>query len=423
MTLPAEARSTPTVAVITVGDEILSGRICDRHSAWVSAALEPLGYRMSYHLSVGDEAGALARVLRHPPVHTDALIIAGGLGPTDDDRTRAEVAAALGDDLEFRDESWERIAAYYRSFGREPSPLNRRQAFFPASAREILNPHGTAPAFMVEHPETGQILWVLPGVPHELHALFRSEVLPAMQRRWEPSAVRLATYHFFGISESELAEWLRTQLPSERSGDYHICVSDGEIEVRLDPRVEIAAAATRSYGSRFLGAGEVGLAARLVGEATDRGVTFAIAESCTGGLVGARVTAIAGASRAFRGGWITYDNEWKQRELGVSSDGLEVHGAVSAEVACAMAAGASSRGGVDFAVAVTGIAGPAGGSATKPVGTVYFGLASGRDVYWLRKSYRGDRERVRSLSANQALHALWCAVRGQIGDEWLTLVS
>lgn len=413
----------PRVGVITVGDEILDGRVCDRHSAWISSYLEPHGYRVSFHLSVGDDEGALSAALAHPPAQVECIVITGGLGPTDDDRTRAEVAAAVGDRLEFREESWRTIEAYYRSFGREPSELNRRQALFPVSAREIVNPHGTAPAFEVVQPRTGQVLWVLPGVPHELHALFRSDVFPGIRSRWPVAERRLAAYRFFGISESELAGWLRAQLPPQRAGEYHICVSDGELEVRVCLEFEIEAAARAKYGCRFVGRGDAALPQRLVREATARAVSLATAESCTGGLVCERITAVPGASRVLAGGWVTYDNAWKHRELGVPLDTIESCGAVSAETACAMARGAARGGDVQYAVAVTGIAGPSGGSESKPVGTVYLGLAVGAATYWQRCRLRGDRERIRSLAANHALFGLLCAVREEVGSDWTQMVS
>ncbi|MFQ5654601.1 MAG: CinA family nicotinamide mononucleotide deamidase-related protein, partial [Planctomycetota bacterium] len=427
----------PRIGIITVGDELLSGRVADTSSAWLAGRLAPFGYRISCHISVGDSPGELSSALRRTGEGADALIICGGLGPTEDDRTREEIASALGVPLEFREESWRRIVGILQGRGvHSPPPRNRRQARFPAGAEEISNPRGSAPAFRVRGGGGGW-WWALPGVPHELHAIFEVEVLPELQRSLPPPlrSDRGEVLHFHRVPEAALDEWLVGMLaeggavpptaadgpcvdPADALRRYHIRVEDGEIEVRLPPGLELAALARERYGDRFLGAGPAPLAQRLVEEARAAAASLATAESCTGGLLSARLTASPGASEVYRGGWVAYSEEAKIRELGVEREILERFGAVSSQTAIALARGARARAEVSIAVAITGIAGPGGGTAEKPVGTTYLGLATAEGACWRLFRHRGERASIRSLSANEGLFALLVAVRGRRPEGW-----
>lgn len=406
-----------TVGIITVGDELLAGSIVDRHGAWLSSRLTEAGFDVVCHVSVGDPAGELSATLSTLAPKAAAWIVTGGLGPTEDDRTRQELAALAGVDTEFRQESWDRIAEFYRRFGREPGENNRRQAFFPCGAEEILNPHGTAPAFrLFSH---GSKIWALPGVPFELHRLFEESVLPALRQELTPlSSPALESYAYFGVSESVFDEWILSVLPPEAHRDYHVRATEGELHVRVPAGLELAEASRARFGGRFLGLGEENLSARVIAAALQSGATLATAESCTGGLLGSRLTSVPGSSEVYPGGWVTYANQAKVQWLGVAAGIISAHGAVSPECARAMATGARERAESDWAVSVTGIAGPGGGTPDKPVGTVHFGLASATDVYWKQLELRGDRSRIRLLAAQHALHGLLEALRESDMASW-----
>lgn len=410
--------SPPTVAIVTVGDELLTGDIVDRHSAWLSHHLTSHGYRVETHLSAGDAPGALARSLTELPAAPEIVLIVGGLGPTEDDRTRNEIATAVGVDVQFRDSAWEVIAAYFRRIGREPVERNRRQAFFPRGAQVIDNRFGTAPAFRLTAPAGGD-WWALPGVPHEMHGLFHEDVLPALLADHPPPRDEpMAEFRFFGISESELDGWLTRQVPADQHSGIHLCCGDGELRVRLDRPWDLGTPAHAEYGTRYLGSGGASLQQRVVDEAVAGKATIAVAESCTGGLLGARITDVPGASAAFAGGWIAYSNALKESQLGVSAATLEEHGAVSAHTAREMAHGARAASGATLAAAITGVAGPGGGSDPKPVGTVYVGVAFPGGVCSKLLNLRGERDRIRSLAANHALSSLLRVLRGDTLPNW-----
>lgn len=416
--------TTRSAGIITVGDELLSGCTLDRHSAWLSAQLHECGYEVRWHLSVGDAPGALCRALRGLPDPPAILLLCGGLGPTEDDRTRSEIAAALGVALEFRADAWGRIEAYFAGLGRRPVAENRRQAFFPRGAVELPNRFGTAPAFRVS-PGPEQHWWILPGVPHEMQGLFRESVLPVLLAELPPPPrCPHQEAHFFGVSESVLAAWLFEVLPPGAAERCQVYCGDGDLRllVPMDAMTgalqSLAQLARSRFGPRVVGTGMGRLPARLVREATAAGLWLAVAESCTGGLVGARLTGEAGASACFRGGWVVYHDALKHEALGVESSLLAAHGAVSAATATALARGAAARAGVQLAVGVTGIAGPAGGSIEKPVGTVFLGVHAAGQERWQRLTLRGDRERIRSLAANHALFALLQALRDDWTPEW-----
>ena len=401
----------PTAVVITVGDELLAGRVVDAHSAWVSTRLVQAGLRVVRHVSVGDAPGELAAAIADPqPV--DVTVIAGGLGPTEDDRTRSEVATALGEELEFRDDVWEQVAKFMRRRGVTPGESNRRQAWFPRSATVVENRRGTAPAFRVER--DGREWWALPGVRHEFHALVDDELIPHVRERWPSAAEPSPPLRFFGVPESRLDAWFSEQLTviGGNLHDYHIRVTRYEIEVHLPSGVELHEPALRDFGHGFVGAGHEDLAERVVEQATRDGVSIATAESCTGGRVGARITEVPGASTPYLGGWVVYSNAAKV-ELGVSAAAIEEHGAVSSEVAEQLAASARERSGAEYAVATTGVAGPGGGTPEKPVGTVWFGVASPRGVESGVFRFSGDRRAIQGRSTAFALHALLRALRGE----------
>ena len=409
--MSAHSRDTLRVSIISVGDELMTGRVVDQHAATSSARLTSLGAEILSHRTVGDREGALASAITQEATRADVILITGGLGPTEDDRTREEVAAAAGVGLEFREPWWEKIAERFRQIGIDPSDRNRRQAFFPTSAEGIENRFGSAPAFQLSIDDTD--VFCLPGVPDEFQGIFEEVVVPLLRPRLAPPDAE-GVWTFHGVPESTLDGWIVDLLASEgRPSDHHICVRDGEIELRVPGSFDLLPRAREAFGSRCLGAGEQRLATRVVEEAAGLGGTVAIAESCTGGVIAGRLTDVPGSSAVFEQSWITYANEAKTRELGVPAEYFEEHGAVSSQVAEALARGARERAGASWAVSTTGVAGPTGGTREKPVGLIWFGIATEDGVVTGRRHFRGDRARIRSYGATQAFASLLAAIRGE----------
>ncbi len=407
----------PRVGIITVGDEILDGRIVNTNASWLAATLAAQGFDLPFHLSVGDAPGQLAGVLLSPPSPVEALLITGGLGPTEDDRTRSEMAQAAGVSLELREPAWSHIQEYLQKRGVHPVASNRRQAYFPHGAVEIPNPFGSAPAFLLRR--GGQSWWALPGVPAELAGLLENPVL-AMLKKEHPVAAfeEVEVLRFFGVPESRLDHWLTPQISPSARARLHFRVQQGEVEVRLPPGVSLLEAARQKFGPLCLGLGDTDLATRVVREYQAKGWRIVTVESCTGGLVGARLTSVAGASDIYLGGWVVYSNDFKEQLLGLEPELLAQHGTVSALVAYHLAHQARSRSRAHAAVAITGIAGPGGGSREKPVGTTFLAVAGEAGEYWQRRVFPGDRQRIRSLAASSALLALLCQARGEPPPGW-----
>jgi nicotinamide-nucleotide amidase len=404
------------VVLISVGDELLAGRVVDTHAALASSELHALGAQVVAHVTVGDPEGALAEVLRRECARADVVLVTGGLGPTEDDRTRSECAQAAGVPLDFHESWWAKIVERYRGSPVKLSERNQRQAFFPRGAQGIENPWGTAPAFSL--PIGAATVYCLPGVPHEFRGLLTEVVLPELRGRL-PDRSDERVWAFHGVPESTLDAWIVETL--EAAGlppDHHICVKEGEIEVRLRGDFDLLPAAREAFGARCLGEGDLRLPARVIAEARRSGGTVAVAESCTGGIISSRLTDVPGSSAVLRCGWVPYANEAKIAELGVDAREIAEHGAVSAPVAEALARGALERSGARWAVSTTGIAGPTGGSLEKPIGLIWFGVAGPEGVCAGVRRLPGDRNRVRSYGSTQALACLLAAIRGEDPFPW-----
>jgi len=408
--------SRPRGFVVVTGSELVRGDRTDLNGPYLAGELLRLGVEPARISIVGDEAGELEAALREG-LEADLCLVSGGLGPTHDDRTVEIVARAAGRELVVDEELEAEIEGVSRRIserlGRPYADFAdgvRKQATLPEGAL-VLGVAGTAPALALAT-ASGAVV-VLPGPPPELRGLWpRALESPPVQavlsRAHEPERRVL---RFYGASESEIARAL-----AESGGEGYgvtatICAREFEIHVDLfvddgaDPRADELVAGLRARSGKHLFAEDERPVEELVLDACrERGLTLGTAESCTGGLVAARLTAVAGSSDVFVGAIVAYANDVKARELGVATDVLERHGAVSAEVAAAMAAGARARLGSDLAVAVTGVAGPGGGTAEKPVGLVYL-HAEGPDGAVARElNLPGDRAAIRTRSAAAALH-------------------
>lgn len=413
------AVAPPRVELLTIGDELLLGFTIDTNAAHLARALAGIGVEVVRRGSVGDDADAIAHAVREALDRTGALITTGGLGPTADDRTRPAIAAALGRRL-LRDESvLAGIAARFAALGRTMPPMNDVQAMVPEGARLLTNHHGTAPGLWIED-DAGRWVAMLPGVPREMRSMLADTLLPLLAARVPPGAgvIRSRTLRTTGIGESSLAEMLGELGGATVEGLPLAFLPGWEgVDLRLTARglgadvaeraLHRASAALEPRLGRFLyGWDGDDLAALVLQRCRDRAFTIATAESCTGGLLGGRITAIAGASDCYLGGVVAYDNTVKRAVLGVGDDLLRAHGAVSEAVALAMARGVRTLLGADAAMAVTGIAGPSGGTPEKPVGTVWLAAEARGRARAAVRVYPGDRNEIRRRATQGALDLL-----------------
>lgn len=411
--------SAPVRAVVvTVGDELLLGDTIDSNAARIGRALAELGAPVVRRETVGDDAGAIRGAVGRALAEAELVLVTGGLGPTPDDLTREAVAELLGRPLRLDPGVEAALRSRYRSAGYRDFPANNlRQAMVPEGARVLPNGRGTAPGLAIEH--GGRWLVLLQGVPRELEGMLegpaRELVLEAFAGRLRPPVHR--RLRTTGIPESKLAERVEALLPAER-GPVRLAYLpslrgvDLRFTVAGDVRPEEARAwldrmeAPLAALSDYLYPGD-DLVAAVAGSLERSGRTLAVAESCTGGLIAKRLTDRSGASRWFLGGVVAYANSAKVARLGVEPALLERAGAVSEEVARAMAAGARRAFGADAGIGITGIAGPDGGTAEKPVGTVWYAVEVGDRLAAEKRVFAGDREAVRERSAQAALNLLY----------------
>jgi nicotinamide-nucleotide amidase len=370
--------------VVSIGDELLHAGLIDTNSSYLADQLERVGLTVQRFTVVGDEPDQLQGAIESACRRADLVVLTGGLGPTLDDRTRDVVAAALGEDLRFDEDSWREVLEWFAVFKRPMPDSNRRQAELPQSAVALTNSSGTAPGFRVQlH---GAELFALPGVPREMKVMLKEHVLPFAQQLGGLMPKAQACLRVLGPSEAVLGERLQQFMAAGQNPLCGITASGGMLSVRLvafapteaqaASLCEQAAAKIRPLLGEWLFAEGLATVPQLVLEQLAAGQqTVAFAESCTGGLCSSRLTDLPGSSAVLQGGVVAYSNAAKQELLGVGRDQLEAYGAVSEPVAAAMAEGACRRFGADLAVATTGIAGPGGGSEDKPVGTVCFALA------------------------------------------------
>jgi len=407
-------RRQKTAVIISAGTELTEGIIQDAHVRYIASELTSLGFSVRRGVQVPDDMALYRAEIGRAIQDSSLVIITGGLGPTSDDLTREIVAEAAGVPLDFHQEAWDALLA--RFTGRTVSETNRKQALAPRGFDLLPNPNGTAPGF---HGSLGQALVVaLPGPPSELRPMFAASVVPLIARVFGAAAVEDILWGTaLMVPESTLEQALREGL-AERAA----LPAPGAPGVRWGTRVDEdricfslrggeAADRTALFDSLVtrLGAvrvrrGETRPAQVLTDALLSRGAVLAVAESCTGGLIGKYMTDLPGSSRVFWGGFLSYSNEAKTRLLGVPETLLAEHGAVSEEAACAMALGALDRSGTDAAVSVSGIAGPEGGTTEKPVGTIWMAVALRQGGCFARHfSFSGSRDMIRRRTAVAAM--------------------
>ncbi|MEX2109800.1 MAG: competence/damage-inducible protein A [Gemmatimonadaceae bacterium] len=411
------------VELVTIGDELLLGFTIDTNAAHLSRTLAANGIEVVRRTTVGDEAGRIAAAVREALDRTGAVITTGGLGPTSDDLTKPAIAKLFGQEMRLDAAIAEALEKRWRA--RFPTSVfpasNRSQAEIPAGAKILTNRHGTAPGIWLED-DRGRWVAMLPGVPREMRGMLEEELLPAViARAGAGSAIVSGTLRTTGIAESALADLLGKDflgprdtelgslplayLPGVAGVDLRVTVR-GLPRARAERLVEEAVVRLRERVGRYAyGEDDADLAAVVLDRCRSRHLTLAVAESCTGGMLGERITSVAGSSDVFRGGVIAYHDDIKRQRLGVRRIDLDNLGAVSETVALQMAAGVRERFSCDIGVSITGIAGPGGGSAEKPVGliwvAVHFAEGNAR-----RFHAGGDRAEIRQRAVQAALEML-----------------
>ncbi len=398
--------------IIATGTELLTGGSLDTNSLFLSEELLIVGLQTAFKTVVGDDEKDMEEAVRRALERVDAVIITGGLGPTDDDITRKVIAKIMKKRLVLNEDALAAIHARLAGRGREIPAVNDRQALIPAGARILPNPAGTAPGFYID--DEGPLLAVLPGVPREMKAMYEEGLRPVLQERYGRKAfIRRRVLRTCGIWESAVNQSIQDII---RRGEPVIGLSAKTtgVDIRIIARAanaeqaQLLADRTESAIREKIGDAVYGVDGMEIEEVIgallkQRRLTLAVAESCTGGMVGGRITNVAGSSEYFERGAVVYSNEAKTEMLGVPQNLLERHGAVSSEVAAAMARGIRDAAHADLGLSVTGIAGPGGGTEKKPVGLVYIGLASPQGVKTAEHRFLGNREQIRARASQMAL--------------------
>jgi len=409
------------VELITIGDELLLGFTIDTNAAHISRTLAEAGVEIVRRTTVGDDPARIATAVREAIDRTGAVITTGGLGPTSDDLTKPSIAKIFGRQMKLDEEIAAALEKRWRArFPNANFPANNRtQAEIPEGARILNNRHGTAPGIWLED-DKGRWVAMMPGVPREMRGMLADELLPAIKARTKgtDTIVHSGTLRTTGIAESAIAELLGPNflgdpgtelgslplayLPGVAGVDLRVTVK-GLPRTRAEDLIKQAILKLRDRVSAYAyGEDDMDLAAVVLDKLRSAAFKLAVAESCTGGMLGERITNIPGSSDVFLGGVIAYDNEVKVEALGVRREDIERHGAVSEEVALQMAAGIRKKMGADVGVAVTGIAGPGGGTPDKPVGLVWISV-QGSKAKARRIHVGGDRAEIRQRATQAAL--------------------
>ena len=404
--------------ILSVGTELLMGQIANTDAQFISRRLGELGVTIYRHSTVGDNPARVREALQEALSRSDMVITTGGLGPTEDDLTKEMVAEYFGLEMELHQPSLDALKAFMERFGKKMTPNNLKQAYFPRGCTVMPNACGTAPGCIVE--QGGKTVAVLPGPPMELMDMFDRQLAPYLQAR-SGQVIRSRFLKIFGLGESNV-ETLLSDLFHSGNPTLALYCGPGEVTARITAQAAAPEKAEammqpvyeeilRRVGEAYYGEGVNRTPADAVLELLKkRGETVTFAESCTGGLLCGAFVDCAGASDCLKESYVTYANEAKENLLGVKSETLARRGAVSGECAREMALGAARAAGADWAVSVTGIAGPGGGTAEKPVGTVWIGVAHRGAAQARDYHFRGQRQWIRKLSVVNALNQLRLAM-------------
>jgi len=413
-----------TAEILCVGTELLLGNIVNTNAAFLSRELAAIGI-FTYHQSVvGDNAGRLKESLELSLSRSDIVIITGGLGPTYDDLTKETAAEYFGLSMKMHEESLERLKKFFAQFNREMTPNNQKQAMMPDGCVVFPNNYGTAPGLAIVG--KGKTVIMLPGPPREMEPIYREEVKPFLLKKQNNKVLVSKTINIFGMGESQVEHKLRELMQNSINPTIAPYAKEGEVELRvtasgsnesectdlIDPAIDKI---KEEIGGVIYGIDVKSLQNAVVSKMREQKLTLATAESCTGGLIGKRITEISGCSSVYLGGIISYDNSVKINQLNVSEETLKQYGAVSEETALEMCKGAAEILNADIGVSTTGIAGPDGGTETKPVGLVYVGVyfknkKTGEEIHKAvklnlsRRMYKDEREMIRYAASSNALY-------------------
>ncbi len=410
--------------ILSVGTELLLGQIVNSNAAYLAARLAEVGVDLYRQTTVGDNLERATAAFREALERADLVISTGGLGPTEDDLSRDALAAALGVPLLRHPDAETLVREVFRRRGLQLTEVQFRQAQVPEGGRPLRNAAGTAPGILWEGRREGRwdgaskAVVLLPGPPTEMQLLFQNEVAPWLREHMGGWVIRSRLLRICGMGEPMVEAAVLDLIHEGKNPTIAPLIEDGEVRLRLTAKAdsapaaeamidEVEAAVRARLDDHIFGVDEVSLPAAVVRLLTENGQTLAIAESCTGGLLASRVTDIPGASACFLWGATVYSNESKTVLAGVSPETLASHGAVSEETARELAEGVRRRAGSTFGIGVTGIAGPSGGTAEKPVGLVHFALAGPAGTRHERFVYSGPRAFIRRRAAWQALVMLW----------------
>jgi len=422
-------------SIVSIGNELLNGQTVDTNTTYLSGQLLSIGLPVVSSYTIGDDMDAIVRAFNLASTDADIVIVTGGLGPTDDDLTRQGFAKFLGSELQLQNDLLEKIQNFFAKRNLQMWDKNKIQAYIPAGAKALANPLGTAPGIMAEvnpvrklgwvpkgqsflsNGVKGKLIFALPGVPSEMKQMFAESVFPQLQRFTCEQAVVVRKLRCFGAGESTIAELLGSACERGRNPLVNCTVEYGVITLHIiataedkDTALQMAEKEEKSLrntlGELVYGTDEQTLAEVVGAKLARQKKTVAAAESCTGGVLARMLTDVSGASDYFTYGWVTYSNAAKVSELGVPAELIERYGAVSEQVAEAMAHGARNKARTDFAISITGIAGPSGETEQKPVGLVYISVDSDKVCDTKRCLFSHDRKFIRLRAAQTALNML-----------------
>ncbi len=406
-----------------MGTEILLGEIVNTNSSYLARELAKLGIDVYRQTSVGDNLARATEAVREGLGRADLVVTTGGLGPTDDDLTREAVCAALDVPLVLDEQQLRVLETHFAGRGHAMTSNNIKQAMIPKGAVILPNPNGTACGSAIR--VGGKMVMMLPGPPFEMEPMFVGHGTPLLRRAYGLEETLVTkTLRFFAIGESRLETELMDLLRSQSDPTMALYAKTGEVELRLATKATNSSQAAKQFapveqkilervGYHVYGYDDDSLETVVASALAQRSMAVATAESCTGGLIAHKLTNIPGSSAYFGRGFVTYSNQAKMDELGVKAHTLDEHGAVSAECVRAMAEGARRAASADLGLAVSGIAGPDGGSDLKPVGLVFIALASAASTEVIRLQLRGGRQRIKELSSKYALFMLYCFLTGR----------
>lgn len=421
------------VHLLSIGDELLIGQTVNTNAAWMGKRLTEDGWRVSRVVTLSDDPDTIRHELDRALEAADAVLLTGGLGPTKDDLTKHVLAEHFGTELVMHEDIAAQIQAWFESRSVPFLEVNRLQAMLPRACTVLPNPLGTASGMWFERP-SGKVVVSMPGVPYEMEGLMDNEVLPRLRTHFKLPTTLYETVVTAGIGESSLAalvaDW-EEALPAKGVSLAYL-PSPGQVKVRLGVQgpAEDRTALTQLLKSEadafvalaadhVIGRGNSGLPEAVLAMLQKRGQTVSTAESCTGGRIASMLTSVPGASASMWGGVVAYDNSFKQKILGVSSEALAEHGAVSEVVVKAMARGARKELGTDWAVATSGVAGPSGGTEEKPVGMVWMAVAGPKgERAWCHR-FGSQRERIVQRASRRILTHLHEALREGEGEGWM----